>query len=123
MIINYLNNSKYPILLASDFPGSPTHANQPGLTTYLEMKAMVNAGLSFHKVLAAATINNAKQFNIDDDYGSVEVGKVANLLLLENNPLESIDAWDTINTVILNGKTIAREDLSVNIKTSKSCEK
>jgi len=38
-------------------------------------------------VLTAATINNAKQFNIENDYGTVEVGKIANLLLLKDNPL------------------------------------
>ena len=75
---------------------------------------MNNAGLNLHEVLAAATINNAKQFNIEKDYGSVKVGKIANLLLLEKNPLESVDAWDSINTVILNGKPIARENLSGN---------
>ncbi|MBL4940603.1 MAG: amidohydrolase family protein [Colwellia sp.] len=112
-VINYLNKSKHPILLASDFPGSPSFANQPGLTTYQEMKAMVDAGLTLNEVLAAATINNAKQFKIQDDYGTVEVGKIANLLLLKKNPLSSIEAWDSIDTIILNGQPIARHTLSV----------
>jgi len=112
-IVNYLNNAKHPILLASDFPGSPSYANQPGLTTFQEMKAMAAAGLTLKEVLAASTINNARQFNIQSDYGSVEVGKVANLLILENSPLVSIEAWDTIHTVILNGDPIDRVDLAV----------
>ena len=113
-VIKYLRASNHPILLASDFPGSPSFANQPGLTTYQEMKAMVNAGLSLEEVLAAATINNAKQFRIDNDYGTVEVGKIANLLLLKNNPLKSVESWNSIETIILHGNTIAREDLVVN---------
>jgi len=112
-VINYLNKSKHPILLASDFPGSPGFANQPGLTTYQEMKAMVDAGLTLNEVLAAATINNAIQFKIQNDYGTVEVGKIANLLLLNNNPLNSIEAWDSIDLIILNGRPIARHTLSV----------
>lgn len=113
-VIQYLRSSKHPILLASDFPGSPSFANQPGLTTYQEMKAMVTAGLSLQEVLAAATINNAKQFRIDNDYGTVEVGKIANLLLLKTNPLDSIESWNSIETIILHGDPIARESLVVN---------
>ncbi|GAA0810929.1 hypothetical protein GCM10009111_02650 [Colwellia asteriadis] len=113
-VIQYLRSSNLPILLASDFPGSPSFANQPGLTTYQEMKAMVTAGLSLEEVLAAATINNAKQFRIDKDYGTVEVGKIANLLLLESNPLDAIESWDSIETIILHGSPIARENLVVN---------
>jgi hypothetical protein len=113
-VIQYLNNFKQPILIASDFPGSPSFANQPGLTTFQEMKAMVKAGLSLEEVLAAATINNAKQFRIDSDYGTVEVGKIANLLLLNSNPLDSVESWNSIETIFLHGKPIAREDLVVN---------
>lgn len=112
-VINYLNKLKHPILLASDFPGSPSFANQPGLTTFQEMKAMVDAGLTLEEVLAAATINNARQFKIQNDYGTVETGKVANLLLLRNNPLSSIEAWNSIDTIILHGEPIARQTLSV----------
>jgi predicted amidohydrolase YtcJ len=112
-IIQYLKSSKHPVLLASDFPGSPSFANQPGLTTYQEMKAMVSAGLSLKEIMAAATINNAKQFRIDKDYGTVEVGKIANLLLLESNPLTSVESWNRIETIILHGSPIAREDLVV----------
>jgi hypothetical protein len=113
-VIQYLRSSNHPILLSSDFPGSPSFANQPGLTTYQEMKAMVTAGLSLEEVLAAATINNAKQFRIDNDYGTVEVGKIANLLLLKTNPLDSIESWNNIETIILHGDPIARESLVVN---------
>ena len=113
-IIDYLSKVNYPILLASDFPGSPSFANQPGLATFQEMKAMVDAGLSLENVLAAATINNAKQFKIDKDYGTVEVGKIANLLLLKNNPLSSIESWNSIDMIILRGNPIHREELAVN---------
>lgn len=113
-VMSYLSNAKHPMLLASDFPGSPSFANQPGLTTFQEMQAMATAGLSLEKILAAATINNAKQFSIENDYGTVEVGKIANLLLLNHNPLKSIEAWNSIDTIILHGKLIPREELRVN---------
>ncbi|MEZ9596137.1 amidohydrolase family protein [Shewanella sp. 10N.261.52.F9] len=113
-VISYLSKAKHPILLASDFPGSPSFANQPGLTTFQEMKAMVDAGLSLSEVLEAATINNAKKFKIENNYGTVEVGKTANLLLLKNNPLGSIESWNSIDTIFLHGKPIHREELVVN---------
>lgn len=87
-VIKYLNSAKHPILLASDFLGSPSFANQLGLTTFQEMKAMVNARLSLENVLAAATIKMLSNSN-----GTIEAGKIANLLLLlKNNPLDSVDS-------------------------------
>ena len=113
-VITYLDSVHHPMLIASDFPGSPSYANQPGLTTYQEMQMLAQAGISLKGVLAAATINNAKQFNLADDYGSVENGKVANLLLLNENPLKTIEAWDAIDKIILRGKVHARDDLRAN---------
>ena len=72
---------------------------------------MADAGVSLAAILAAATINNARQFNIDEDYGTVEVGKVANLLLLEQNPLTTVDAWSNIHHIILHGEVFERSDL------------
>lgn len=111
-ILQKLAKANYPLLLGSDFPGSPSFANQPGLTTFLEMKAMAEAGVSLTAILAAATINNATRFNMAKDYGTVEVGKVANLLLLKQNPLITVDAWSSIHQVILHGEVFNREDFA-----------
>lgn len=111
-ILQSLGKANYPLLLGSDFPGSPSFANQPGLTTFLEMKAMAEAGVSLKVILAAATINNATQFNMAKDYGTIEVGKVANLLLLKQNPLITVDAWSSIHQVILHGEVFNREDFA-----------
>lgn len=114
VVLNKLGSENYPILLGSDFPGSPSYANQPGLTTFLEMKAMAEAGVSLPSILAAATINNARQFKIENNYGTVEVGKKANLLLLTQNPLETVDAWSQIQQVILHGKAFERQVFAAN---------
>lgn len=110
-VMQYLHQSGKPLLLGSDTPGSPSFINQPGLTTFLEMKAMADADIPLADILAAATINNARRFNLDSRYGSVEVGKVANLLLLKANPLKTIEAWDKISQVILGGQVLQRETL------------
>lgn len=107
----YLHAAGHSLLLGSDTPGSPTYANQPGLTTYRELVALAGAGVPLADVLAAATLHNARAFGLDADYGTVEAGKVANLLLLRANPLESVVAWDAIETVILHGRPIERASL------------
>lgn len=111
----HLYNAGYPLLLGSDFPGSPTFANQPGLTSFREMELMAAAGVSLRDVLAAATINNAKQFSLDDDYGTVSEGKIANLLILNKNPLENVKAWNDINKVILHGQEHDRDEFQVKV--------
>jgi hypothetical protein len=112
-VVKYLNSQKHPLVLASDTPSSPTFAAQPGVSTYHELQHLHKAGLSLAKVFRAATINNAKAFKIDDDYGTVEPGKVANLLLLNANPLNSITAYNQIDKVIIHGEVIDRETLAV----------
>lgn len=106
-----LSDMKHPLLLASDTPSSPTYTHQPGYATYLEMQAMAEVGISTKAIFQAATINNAKMLKIDDKYGTVSPGKVANLLLLQKNPLENVQAWDSIELVILQGKAIPRAEL------------
>lgn len=108
----YLARSGHPLLLGSDCPGSPTYANQPGLCTYREIQSMAAAGVAPDAIFRAATINNAVQFRIDDAYGTVEEGKTANLLLLDGNPLIDTRAWGRIDTVILHGEAIPRDDLA-----------
>ena len=100
------------LLLGTDTPASNSHSNPPGYNGYLEMREWFKAGISLKQIFMAATINNAKAFNIADSYGSVEKGKIANLLLLEKNPLQDISAYDNIQLVILNGRILRRKNLS-----------
>ncbi|HEY8538426.1 MAG TPA: amidohydrolase family protein [Steroidobacteraceae bacterium] len=107
----YLHDLGHPLLLASDTPSGPIYGNQPGYDTYREMRAMAQAGIPLDAIFRAATINNARQFGLERDYGTVQAGKIANLLLLNLNPLETLRAWDSIDKVILRGKVIERATL------------
>ena len=109
----YLHQTGHVLLLGSDYPGSASFANQPGLTTYQEMHLMAEAGIPLGDILAAATVNNARQFNLSTDYGTIENGKIANMLLLREDPLKDIEAWNSIEIVILHGVPIRRETLAV----------
>ena len=113
-VVKYLYDRGVTILLASDTPPSPTYASQPGLSSYMELQMLHQAGLDLAGILSAATLNNAKAYRLDRDYGTVSKGKIANLLLLDSDPLKSIQAYDDINTVVLQGKPIARSKLHIN---------
>ena len=112
-VLNYLYKNGATILLATDTPPATTFASQPGIATYKELKTMHQAGVDLSGLFAAATLNNAKAYNVDDDYGTVSKGKVANLLLLDSNPLTTVDAYNDIHSVILNGKAIERAMLHI----------
>ena len=76
------------------------------------MNHMFEAGISLSSIFRAATYNNAKAFNLEDKYGSVEKGKIANLLILSSNPLETLEAFNQIEQVIIRGEIIERAKLS-----------
>ena len=112
-VVQYLKEQGHPIVLASDTPSAPLYVSQPGYSTFMELQHLFKAGLSYKEVLAAATINNAKAFGLADKYGSIEPGKIANLLLLNKNPLHTIDAYNAIDKVIVKGHVIERESLAI----------
>ena len=73
---------------------------------------MEAAGVPPRQILAAATVENARFFRLEDRYGTIEPGKIASLLLLRDDPLGSTAAFDTIDTVILKGRIIPRSTLA-----------
>lgn len=71
-----------------------------------ELLAMQQAGLTNWEIILSATINAAKGFGKDKDYGSIEKGKIADLLLLEKDPTQDINIPANLNTVIHRGVPI-----------------
>lgn len=112
-VLQYLYQQGHTMVLASDTPSSPTFAAQPGFSTFAEIKHMAKVGIALPDILAAATVNNARSFQLEHLYGTVEAGKIANLLLLNDNPLLDVEAYNSIDTVILRGQAIERDTLSV----------
>jgi imidazolonepropionase-like amidohydrolase len=100
-----------PLIFGSDTPAGDGFGNPPGLNGRLEMQDWADAGASLSLILRAATLENAKALGLAQELGSIEVGKRADLLLLKENPLENISAYDSIETVFLNGEPIARDSL------------
>lgn len=67
---------------------------------------MSRAGMSNADVLRIATINGARFLGVDDRIGTVEAGKIANLLVLNENPLADIRNTRSIDRVLLKGRLI-----------------
>lgn len=114
--LRYMHELGHTLLVGSDTPSAPTYGSQPGYDTYREMRLMAQSGVPLPVIFRAATINNARQFGLDKDYGTVEPGKHANLLLLTANPLETMRAWAQIEKVILHGSVIERGTLAADVK-------
>jgi len=76
------------------------------------MRDWSRAGISLQKIFRAATLNNAKAFGLEDQLGTIEPGKRADLLLLTENPLSNVSAYNSIKTIIIGGQPIDRQALS-----------
>jgi imidazolonepropionase-like amidohydrolase len=111
---SYIAGRGGKLSFGSDTPSDLTFANPPGLNGRFEMKRWQQSGITPMQFLAAATINNAKLFNLQNFIGSVQVSKRADLLILTDNPLKNIDAFDSIVTVISAGKVLPRKSLAAN---------
>ena len=68
-----------------------------------EMELFAESGISNADIIVAATMQNARYFHIDDKLGSIEKGKLADLILIKGNPLADISAMKNVEQVMLNG--------------------
>jgi imidazolonepropionase-like amidohydrolase len=101
---------KVKLLFGTDTPANQGIGNPPGLNGRLEFAHWIEAGVPLPQILRAATIDNAAAFGLSDR-GTIEPGKRADLLLLRADPLKSIDAYDAIETIFLNGNPLPRASL------------
>ena len=99
------------LIFGSDTPAGDGFGNPPGLNGRLELQDWADAGAPLPLILRAATLDNAIALGLSHELGSIEVGKRADLLLLKENPLANASAYDSIETIFLNGEPIARETL------------
>ena len=102
---------KAGLIFGSDTPAGEGFGNPPGLNGRLEIQDWADAGASLPLILRAATLDNATALGLSRELGSIETGKRADLLLLKENPLASVSAYDSIQIVFLNGEPIPRESL------------
>ena len=72
------------------------------------LKAMDQKGLNPMENLLAATRNIARAYKVDKDLGTLEKGKIADLLILDKNPLKNVENYRNIHLVMKEGKVVDR---------------
>ena len=84
--------------------GLGSHGEVQGLGTHWELWMMASGGMKPHAALRAATIHGADAIGLAKDVGSLEVGKLADLLVLDANPLDDLKNSTSIRHVMKNGR-------------------
>ena len=100
------------IVAAGTDAGGPVGYNFQGYNLPWEVKLFVQAGMTPMEALVAATRNGAMVIGVEDQLGTVEAGKLADLLILTANPLENIENIRQIATIIYKGKAYPRRDFA-----------
>ena len=108
-IIRRLRAANVPFLAGTDTPAGIDVL--PGLSLHLELERFVAAGFTPLEALQTATLNPARFFEKVGEYGSVETGRVADLVILTANPLIDIRNTRTIAGVIADGRYLSSADL------------
>jgi hypothetical protein len=85
----------------------------PGFDLHTELALFVEAGLTPMEALQTATVNPARWLGVEKTLGTVEKGKIADLVLLDANPLDDIHNTQQINAVVVNGRLIPKSELQV----------
>ena len=104
-LLRGLHEAGVNLLLGSD---APQVFNVPGFSLQHEMKAMSEAGLSNFTILHSGTVNPARFFKSEGEYGTIVKGASADLILLSANPLEDIENMRKQLGVMLRGEWLSK---------------
>lgn len=108
-IVRKLHAAGVPFLAGTDTPAGVDLI--PGISLHLEMQRFIAAGFTPLEALQTATLNPAKFYSRLNDYGTVQPGTIADLVLLEANPLVDISNTRKIAGVVTDGRYMSKSDL------------
>jgi imidazolonepropionase-like amidohydrolase len=116
-LVGEMQRANVPLLAGTD---TGVLYSRPGFSLHDELEMMVDAGLTPVEALRTATVNAAEYLDATDDFGCVAEGKLADLVLLRENPLDDVEHSRSIEAVILNGKLLNRKALDNILATAKA---
>jgi Tol biopolymer transport system component len=96
---------------AGGLAGVGSHGQLEGLGYHWELWAVASGGLSNHDALRVATMHGARAIGLERELGSLEAGKLADVLVLEGNPLEDLRQTNTLTHVMKNGRLYEADTL------------
>jgi len=108
-VVGTMHRAGIPFLAGTDTP--PGVYIFPGFSLHEELQRFVAAGFTPMEALQTATLNPAKFLGMEDRLGTIEKGKLADMVLLDANPLDYIRNTQKIAAVIVNGRYFSRADL------------
>jgi len=108
-MIRRLNAAKVPLLAGTDTAAGVDVI--PGVSLHRELERFVAAGLTPLEALRTATLNPAMFFNKLADYGPIQKGRIADLVLLRSNPLDDIRNSRQISGVVADGRYLSQKEL------------
>jgi imidazolonepropionase-like amidohydrolase len=108
-VVQLLHKAGVPFLAGTDTP--PGVYIFPGFSLHEELQRFVAAGFTPLEALQTATVNPARFFGMQEQLGTIERGKIADLVFLDANPLDDIRNTQKVSGVILNGHFFNRSDL------------
>ncbi|HEY0677800.1 MAG TPA: amidohydrolase family protein [Chitinophagaceae bacterium] len=112
-LINACNRYGVGLLLGSD---APQVFDVPGFSIHHELKYLVDAGLTPYQAIRTGT-SNVGRFYKKEDLGTIKAGAIADLVLLNGNPLADISQTKNIQGVVLNGKWLSKEWIDATLKS------
>ncbi len=108
---NLLRLFKAGVLIAMGTDSGATPIRAQGFSEHLELQLMTEAGLSPLEAITVATKNAATALKIQQQYGTLEPGKVADLIILNSDPVKDIKNTRQIFAVYKDGKEVSKGPL------------
>ena len=112
-LVNLMHAADVPIGAGTD---TPIGYAAPGYSLHSELEMLVRAGLSPIEALRSATLRPAEFFGMDDEIGTIEAGRLADLVLLDENPLDDITNTRSVRAVVTKGEYLDRARLDALVR-------
>ncbi len=111
-ILSELHKAGVRVLMGTD---APQQFSVPGFSLHREMEKMIEAGMSPYEVLKSGSTNVGRYFENEDDFGTIEIGQRADLVLLNANPLDSVRNISNRSGVMVKGRWLTEENIQLRL--------